>query len=53
VKDVHQAIAAYEQAIADGEITFGDSEFAETYPGQEAQDQALKDFLGSHIPTDL
>jgi hypothetical protein len=52
VQDVHEAIAAYEQAIADGKITFN-GEFAEDYPGRAAQDQALKTFLGSHIPADM
>ena len=51
--DVHAAIAEYERRIADGEIVFGDSEFAETSPGKQAQEEALAAFVGSHVPTGL
>jgi hypothetical protein len=51
--DVHAAIAEYERRIADGEIVFGDSGFAEIYPGKQAQEEALAAFVRSHAPTGL
>lgn len=46
---VRDAIGKYEAEIAAGEITFGPEGFADTYPGRDEGEQAIRRFVSAHV----
>ena len=46
--DIREAIAEYDAMVDSGEIHFDDSGYADEYPGMDATEKSLSEFLISH-----